>query len=284
MSTMAEGNEDCRVRSEWEAAAAGWGAETPIIRPWLEAATQEMIRRAGIRSGSRVLDVAAGAGDQTGDIARLTGSAGRVLAVDLAPSLVGRLRERLDRDRLTGVEARVADAQDPLPEVEAFDAAVCRLGLMLMAEPDRCARSVRRALRPGGVFAALVFAGPDRNPCLRILIETVVEHAGLQGLDPFRPGSLFSLGPPGRIEAVFASAGFADVASSVIDAPFRLPSVDRYIDFVRSAGGPVRSLLSPFGQDRREAAWRDAAERLRVFDRDGGWVGPNSLILAVGTA
>lgn len=284
MTTEAEGDEGSRVRSEWESAAAGWDAQTPVIRPWLEAATRAMIGQAGIRSGSRVLDVAAGAGDQTCDIARIAGSEGRVLAVDLAPALIARLRERLVREGLTGVEARVADAQASLPEVEAFDAAVCRLGLMLMAEPARCAQSVRRALRSGGVFAALVFAGPDRNPCLRILIETVVEHTGLPVNDPFRPGSLFSLGPPGRIEAVFASAGFGDIASSIIDAPFRLPTVDRYIAFVRTAGGPVRSLLATLGPDRQEAAWQDAADRLRVFDRDGGWVGPTSLTLAVGTA
>ena len=146
-------------------------------------------------------------------------------------------------------------------------------------------RAVRpaRASGPAACSPRWSSPGPTAIPCLRILIETVVEHTGLPVNDPFRPGSLFSLGPPGRIEAVFASAGFGDIASSIIDAPFRLPTVDRYIAFVRIAGGPVRSLLAnlsvrtarrPPGRMRRTVCGCSTGTAARV--------GPASLILAVG--
>src|ERR1041384_2079972 len=47
-----------------------------------------MIGMAGIKPGSHVLDVAAGAGDQTLDIAERVGPQGRVLATDLSPDIL----------------------------------------------------------------------------------------------------------------------------------------------------------------------------------------------------
>ena len=53
------------VRKQWDQAAAGWNEHTPQIRAWLRQATEAMLDMAGVAPGARVLDVAAGAGDQT---------------------------------------------------------------------------------------------------------------------------------------------------------------------------------------------------------------------------
>ena len=58
------------LRDQWDKSAAGWNAHAPQIRAWLATATEAMLDRAGIGPGVRVLDVAAGSGDQTLDIAR----------------------------------------------------------------------------------------------------------------------------------------------------------------------------------------------------------------------
>lgn len=66
------------TREQWDKAAKGWNEETPHIRAWLANAMAQMLDRANVRSGARVLDVAAGAGDQTIDIGRRVGPAGSV--------------------------------------------------------------------------------------------------------------------------------------------------------------------------------------------------------------
>ena len=71
------------TRNQWEKAAQGWNDHTPQVRAWLRSATDAMLDMAGIKPGSRVLDVAAGAGDQTLDIAKRVGPQGFVLATDL---------------------------------------------------------------------------------------------------------------------------------------------------------------------------------------------------------
>ena len=71
----------------WDAAAAGWDQHGDLIHAWLQHITQTMLNDARIGLGARVLDVAAGAGDQTLDIARRVGAGGWILATDVSPAI-----------------------------------------------------------------------------------------------------------------------------------------------------------------------------------------------------
>lgn len=267
------------MRRQWDQSAAGWNAHTADIRAWLRAPTDAMCRMAGIATGSQVLDVAAGAGDQTLDIARQVGPSGHVLATDLSPAILALAREHAARAGFDHVTTRAADGEDlGVPEA-SFDAAVCRLGLMFFPDPLQGLREIHRALRPGGGLCTMVFSRPDRNPCVSILMSTALKHAGLPPRDPFQPGGLLSLGQPGRIDALFRAAGFHDVATTAIDAVFRLPSVDHYLEFVRQSASPILKILGPLDAPARDAAWREMRDRLDAFTTPDGWAGPNELLL-----
>lgn len=270
------------LRAQWDAAAEGWDAQSPALRGWLSGPTRTMFETAGIAPGNRVLDVAAGAGEQTIALAKRLGPTGHVVATDLSPVAIERLRHNASDAGFATIEARIADAQMPLPEVGSFDAAICRLGLMLLPEPARCLSAVHSSLKPGGRFSAMVFAEPQENPCIGILMATATRHAGLTPRDPYTPGGLLSLGRPGHLDALFVDAGFGEVATFRLEAPFRLPSVDDYVDFLRTAAAPVMAMLSRLAQPAREAAWADIRERLSVFQVPDGWVGPNTLLLTTG--
>lgn len=270
------------MRLQWDAAAAGWNAHAATIHAWLQQSTEAMCRMAGVRPGARVLDVAAGAGDQTLAIAQLVGAQGHVLATDLSPAILALAQRNAERAGLTQVRTWVADGEAlGVPEA-SFDAAVCRLGLMFFADPMQGLREIRRALRPGGGMCTIVFSRPEKNPCLAILMSTACRHAGLPPRDPFAPGGLLSLGRPGHMDALARSAGFQDVATSALAAPFHLPSVDHYLAFVRSAASPILQILAPLGAAATEAAWREMRERLMAFTTPDGWVGPNELLLTAG--
>src|SRR6266545_3239828 len=66
---------------------------------------------AGVRAGSRVLDVAAGTGEQTLVAARRVGPTGQVLATDIAAGMLDVAAEEVRKAGLTNVETRVMDAQ-----------------------------------------------------------------------------------------------------------------------------------------------------------------------------
>ena len=267
------------VRSHWNAAARGWDAHSPAIRAWLRPSTDAMIAMAGVVQGSRVLDVAAGAGDQTLDLAERVGPSGAVVATDLSPAIVALAQERAQRAGFKQVKCRVADGEDLQVEAASFDAAVCRLGLMFFPDPLQGLREMQRALRPGGGVCTVVFAGPQRNPCITILMATALRHAGLPARDPFATGSLFSLGRPGHIDTLFHEAGFRDVATTAVDAVFRMPSVDDYLAFVRSSASPILQILAGLSDVAAAAAWDDIGDQLHAFDTPTGWEGPNELLI-----
>lgn len=270
------------MREQWDTAASGWNAHTADIRTWLHKPTDAMCRMAGVRAGARVLDVAAGSGDQTLAVAQAVGAQGYVLATDLSPAILALARDNAARAGFAHVETRVADGEDlGVPEA-SFDAAVCRLGLMFFPDPLRGLREMHRALRPGGGVCTMVFSRPEKNPCLTILMSTALKHAGLPVRDPFRAGGLLSLGQPGRIDALYRSAGFHDVATTALDAPFRLPSVDHYLAFVRSSASPILQILGQLDTAAAEAAWSEMRDRLMAFTTHVGWEGPNELLLTAG--
>ena len=81
-------------REKWglTESADWWSAGQVLRQQTLGAATQMMLEVAGIQPGSRVLDVAAGTGDQTLMAARRVGPMGYVLAVDTSASMLNGCR------------------------------------------------------------------------------------------------------------------------------------------------------------------------------------------------
>lgn len=276
MATLAT---DAAAGHAWDQAAHGWNSHTTIIRAWLEDATRALLDAVHIKPGARVLDIAAGAGDQTLDIARRVGPQGNVLATDISAAILALAQQNARAAGLNHVDTRVADAQVLGLAGAGFDAAVSRLGLMFCESPLDALREARSALRPGGRFSALVFSQPQKNPCLGMLMGTALRHAGLPPRSPYKPGTLMSLGEPGTLARLLNEAGFTGIEMRTIDAPFRLPTSRDYIDFVRTSGTPIMEILAPLGAAAQRAAWDDMAGQLEVFGAPKGWVGPNELLL-----
>lgn len=270
------------MREQWDSSAQGWNNESAKIRGWLAEATSAMLEMANVRAGMRVLDVAAGAGDQTLDIAKRVGSAGYVLATDLSPGILAFCKENARRAGYDNVDTLAVDGEALQVEEASFDAAVCRLGLMLLPDPGKGLHAIFTALKAGGLFCSMVFASPEKNPCVTILVSTALKHAGLPPRDPYQPGGLLSLGKPGLIDRLFREAGFARVATTSIAAPFRLPAVTDYLTFARTSAGPILQILDRLDEQARAAAWRDIEEKLSTFNTERGWEGPNELLLTVG--
>jgi SAM-dependent methyltransferase len=263
----------------WDKAAAGWNSHAAVIHAWLADATAALLAAAHIGPGARVLDIAAGAGDQTLDIARCVGAHGHVLATDVSAAILALARDNARAADFNNIDTRVADAQALGLEGAAFDAAVSRLGLMFCEAPLQALREARAALKPGGRFSALVFSQPQHNPCLGVLMSTALRHAGLPPRSPYAPGTLMSLGEPGLLARLLHTAGFTGIEMRTIDAPFHWPTSRDYVDFVRTSGTPIMEILAPLPLGVQRAAWDDMAAQLHVFDTPGGWVGPNELLL-----
>jgi len=270
------------TRELWDKHAKGWNAHSAQIRDWLRESTDAMLAMAEVGPGARVLDVAAGAGDQTLDIAQRVGATGTVLATDLSPAILEFAKDRACHAGYGNVDTAAADGENLNVREGVFDAAVCRLGLMFFPDPGKGLREMYRALKPGGRACTMVFSTPDKNPCVSILVSTAFKHAGLPPRDPYQPGGLLSLGKPGLIDELFQQAGFSRVATTKLAAPFRLPSLKDYLDFIRNSASPILQILGRLDSTAQEGAWAEIESKLSAFNTTNGWEGPNELLLTMG--
>ncbi|MEJ7686879.1 MAG: methyltransferase domain-containing protein [Variovorax sp.] len=264
----------------WDRAAEGWNRSTPLVHAWLRSATEALIAEARIHAGARVLDLAAGTGDQTKDIARAVGPEGEVLATDISPKILDLARKNIQAAGLTNITFALADAEQPLAAMLPFDAVLCRLGLMFCLNPAAALSSAFKALRPGGRFVALVFGEPASNPCISIMMKVARRRRGFDGsASPCAPGSLFSLSDPGQFAGLLAAAGYADISVRKVAAPFELADAGTYVSFVRDSGSPIMEVLAPLDADAKRAAWQEIEDELDRFQSAEGWSGPNELLL-----
>src|SRR5581483_1340758 len=119
---------------------------------WSDAA-HALWKRAAIQPGSRVLDLGAGPGAATLDLAQLVTAQGRVLAVDESQGFIDFIRSEAQARGLSQVQAEVADVQGfEVAEPGTFGAAYARWVFCFVPQPDAVLRSVARALEPGGTL------------------------------------------------------------------------------------------------------------------------------------
>lgn len=152
-------------------------------------ATEMMLDLADLRTGYRVLDVAAGTGGQTLLAARRVGANGSVLATDLSAKMLNLAADAAQRSGLTNVEMRVMDAENLDLEPNSFDAVICRTALMLFSNPPKALAGMRRAMKSRAKVSALVFSTVGKNPYQGIPLA-IVRRCGDTTLPSSRSANL----------------------------------------------------------------------------------------------
>jgi SAM-dependent methyltransferase len=271
------------TRQQWEDAAEAWHRWGPTLEAWLGEATERLLDAAGVTSGTRVLDVAAGAGGQTLAAARRAGPTGSVVATDISPTILTYAAKSAAEAGLTNIETVEADGEalDTL-RAGSFDAVICRVGLIYFPDQQRALAGMRRALRDGGRVAAVVYSTPDRNEFFSLPVSIIRDRAQLPPPEPGQPGP-FSLGGPGALHAALTTAGFSDVTVDAVPAPLRLPSAAECVRFEQESFGALHQMLAGVAAHERPAVWDRIEAALARFETPDGFVGPCELLVGSGT-
>jgi len=270
------------TRQQWQAAAKAWNDWGVFLRQWLRPATEQMLDMAHVADGSRVLDVAAGAGDQTLLIAERVGAKGHVLATDISSNILEYARENAQRAGAKNVETRVLDGEDlKLPD-DSFDAIVCRLGLMYFPHQEKALTGFHRVLKKDGRVGLVVFSAPENNRFFSSAISIVRRRAGLPTPAPGQPGP-FSMANPRVLENLLTSARFRDVEVKRESAPLRMESADECVRFMRESFGALHQMLSGLGEKEQMDAWEEIRRELGQFETGGRFTSPCELLVAVGS-
>lgn len=271
------------TRAQWEAAAEAWDRWAPLLARWLGPATEAMLEMADIRRGARILDVAAGAGEQTLAAARRAGAEGYVLATDISPAILGFALSAARRAGWTNVETLELDGErhDTLAEA-SFDAAISRVGLIYFPDQQRALAGIRRALKTGGRFAAVVYSTPEKNPFFSVPVGIIRHRAQLPPPLPGQPGP-FSLGAEGVLAKALQQAGFRDIEVRRVDSPVRLASAAECVRFERESFGALHQMMAAMSERERTGTWTEIEAALRKFETGEGFVGPCEMLVGAGT-
>ena len=270
------------TRRQWQDAAEAWHRWGPTLGRWLGPATEIMFDLARIGRGHRVLDVAAGAGEQTLSAARRGGPEGKVLATDIAPKILELAAIEAERAGLRNVEVRAMDGEAlDLPDA-SFDVVISRVGLIYMPDRAKALAEMRRVLKPGGRVAAIVSSTAENNGFFSVPVSIIRRRAALGPPLPGQPGP-FSLGGPGVLETALREAGFREVEARAIAAPLRLPSAAECLRFEKESFGALHQMLAGVSDAETAEAWDEIAGALAAFEGPEGFVGPCELVVAAGT-
>ena len=130
----------------------------------LQDLTEDVLRRAGLRPGMRVLDLGSGAGDVSLLAAKIVGNDGIVLGIEKASSSVEIARRRV---AALGVQ-NVGFEHSGLAEFatdRTFDAIIGRFVLSYVPERAAVLRKLTRHLAAGGIIAVLEIDLPRYPRC-----------------------------------------------------------------------------------------------------------------------
>ena len=271
------------TRQQWEDYAFGWNDWGPLLETWLGEATDRMLDLAGIQTGSRVLDIAAGAGGQSIAAARRVGTDGSVLATDLSPAILRYAAHAAETAGLHNLSTRELDGERlaELP-AETFDAAISRLGLIYFPSRHQALTGVHHALREAGRLATVTYSTAAKNGFFSVPVSIIRERAQLPAPALGQPGP-FSLADPEVLERDLVQAGFHDIVIEVIDAPVRLASAAECVRFERESFGAFHQMLGSLGPEDQASVWEEIETALRPYETHDGFVGPCELVIAGAT-
>lgn len=269
------------TREQWQSAAEAWHRWGPTLHQWLGEATNVMLDMADVREGQRVLDVAAGAGEQTIVTAQRVGLTGSVLATDISPNILAFAQQAARHAGLKNVETAVVDGENlELPE-NSFDAVISRVGLIYFPDQHKALTGMKRVLKSGGRVAAITYSTPENNKFFSVPVSIIRRRANLPLPLPGQPGP-FSLGSPGVLEAAYQKAGFRDIQIRLVPSPLRMPSAAECVRFERESFGALHQMLAGVPEAERPSVWDEIENELKKFESAEGFVGPCEMVVAIG--
>ena len=244
--------------------------------------SDELLSRGLFQPGERVLDVGCGFGDSTIKIAELVGPKGQAMGVDCAERFVEASREAAAEAGVGNATFFTADVQGD--ELRGpYDHVFARFGTMFFMSPGAAMRNIRRALKPGGRFAQIVWRKREDNPWLHeaeLRVRDIVPVVSPEDTNQVHCGpGPFSMSGPDMVSAMMKSAGFAEIAFERFDADICIGrDLDDAVEFAMALGpaGEIIRLAGGEGERLKPEVVAALRETLSRYARKEGVWAPSS--------
>lgn len=261
-------------RYGWDLAAADY---EPLWQRQLATVQAEVLHRAALRPGERVLDVACGTGLVTLAAAQAVGASGRVDGVDLSGDMIERARDTAAHRHARGVRFTRMDAEALAVADASVDVALCSLGLMYMPDAARAISEMRRVLRPSGRLVLAVWG--ERARCGWASLFGVVQDEVRSEVCPM----FFGLGPAGALAALCRATGCGQVEEHRIATTLAYADDDQACRAAFS-GGPVALAWSRFDAQTRARVCARYLDTIAPWKTSAGYEVPAEFVIVCALA
>lgn len=228
-----------------------------VVGTTLQIVGETLCETLDLRSGSRVLDVAAGNGNATLAAARRWCD---VVSTDYVGSLLeaGRARARAEGHE---IQFQEADAEAlPFPDA-SFDVVVSIFGVMFTPNQEQAARELARVCKPGGRIG---LANWTPESFIGQVFKTIGKHV------PPAPGikSPALWGTQPRLQELFGSDA-RSIRATGRDFVFRYRSPQHWLDVFRGYYGPVNRTYAALDDAGQDSLTHDLLDLMALHNRSG---------------
>ena len=248
----------------WDMIAPGYDRTNTPTQMWLG---QEGLRRAGVRAGTRFLDVAAGSGALSIPAARLGAHA---LAVDQSAAMLELLTARAHREGLD-IQTRVMDGHALDLDDEIFDVAGSQFGVMLFPDMPQGIHEMARVVVPGGRVLVTAYGDPHKIDFLAFFVGAVRSvRPDFEGPPPEPPPLPFQLQDPTRLQQVLVDRSLQDVHVDTVVESTQFRTGDELWDWIVWSNPIVESILNELRVTQTERVVIRQTLQGLVQERAGG--------------
>ncbi|HKC27243.1 MAG TPA: methyltransferase domain-containing protein [Jatrophihabitans sp.] len=196
-------------------------------------AARDVVARAALRPGERVLDIGTGRGAVLFAAADAVGAQGRAVGIDISSRMAELTQAEAAARGLENVTAMQGDAEQPEFADGSFDAVLAGLAIFFLPDPAAALRRYAALLKPGGRVAFSTFGDPDAN------FEAAMRAIGRHVRDnmPNRDERQGPFGSPAGIRQIVTANGFAEPVIDEVSYESRFADTDHWMSWVWSHGG-----------------------------------------------
>jgi ubiquinone/menaquinone biosynthesis C-methylase UbiE len=221
----------------------------------------DLVARAGVRRGDRVLDIACGTGIVARAAHERVGKEGTVTGLDINPAMLAVARSQTADVQFVRGSALALPFDDA-----AFDVVLCQFGLQFFPNRATALAEMRRVLTVGGRLGASVYGPIEHNPATLALAQALDHHLGTGASQTKRAEHVLAY--PALVEKLAGDAGFADISLTTETKLVRFSSAPEWVN-VQLTATPLASLLAerlarPGMTERITSSVVDALQRYEV--------------------
>jgi ubiquinone/menaquinone biosynthesis C-methylase UbiE len=239
----------------------------PVIgRPLAE----DLIHKADIQPGEKVLDVACGTGiiarlvrEKVGRDSSITGLDVNAGMLEMAQSVNGHEKH---------IEWVEAPAEDMPLDDGRYDVVLCQLSLQFMEDKRTALSEMHRVLTPGGRILLNV---PGPVEFLQVLDKAIERH-----INPQAAGfvaRVYSLHKTDEISRLLTEAGFNTISIEEKEKTLNLPAPEDFL-WQYVYGTPLAGLFSDTSEEAKKTLENEIAEKWQKFIISGGMEYTQNLI------